>query len=193
MRTSTLLALTTLTLTVGAATPLFARQDAMPMPMPTEPTKEHQWLQRFVGEWTARSEIVMAEGMEPMVCESSESVRAIGDIWIVSELKAQMPDGGPAMTAIMTLGYDPEKEQFVGSWIDSVHPHFWSYTGSLDSTGQILTLEAEGPDMMNPGATVMFRDVTEFKGPDKRVLTSSVQGPDGKWTTFMTATYTRKK
>lgn len=177
---------------VGAGS-LFARQDGGQMPEAPKPTAEHQWLQQFVGEWTMHGKMDMGPGTDPLECDSTESVRAIGDIWILSELRGQMPGGGPPMSAIMTLGYDPEKGHFVGTWADSFNPYLWVYKGSLDASGKILTLEAEGPNMMAPGTMAMFRDVTEFKSKDERVLTSSMKGADGKWVTFMTATFTRKK
>ena len=69
----------------------------------------------------------------------------------------------------------------------------WKYVGSVDATGKILTLNAEGPNMHNPTKTAKYKDVFEVKGPDHHVLTSHILGDDGKWTKFMTANYKRKK
>jgi Protein of unknown function (DUF1579) len=44
--------------------------------MKTEPQKEHQWLQRLVGEWTYESECSMEPGKPPEKFEGSESVFA---------------------------------------------------------------------------------------------------------------------
>ena len=77
----------------------------------------------------------------------------------------------------MTLGYDSAKGTFVGTWIDSVQPHLWHYTGTLDEARQVLTLESEGPTFDDPTRTAKYRDVIELVAPGHRTLTSSVQGP----------------
>ena len=61
-----------------------------------------------------------------------------------------MPGGGPA-TTLMTLGYDPEKKRFVGTWIGSMMTHLWIYDGALDAAGKVLTLDAEGPSFAGDG------------------------------------------
>jgi hypothetical protein len=105
-----------------------------------------------------------------------------------------MPGGGPA-TTVMTLGYDPQKKRYVGTWIGSMMTHLWVYDGELDAAGNALTLNSEGPSMApgSEGKMVKYRDVIEFKSDDHRVLTSHALGEDGEWSQFMTAHYRRKK
>jgi hypothetical protein len=92
----------------------------------------------------------------------------------------------------MTLGYNPQKKKYVGTWIASATDHFWIYEGSVDPTGNILTLETRGPGF-DPAKMSLYRDVTEFKSPDHRVVTSTVLGDDGKWQPFATINYRRSK
>jgi hypothetical protein len=159
--------------------------------MKTEPQKEHQWLQRLVGEWTLAGE-AMEPGQPPAKYTGTESVRSLGGLWILAEGQGEIPGGGAA-TWIMTLGYDPQKKRYVGTWIGSMMTHLWVYDGELDPDGRVLTLDAEGPNMTAEGKMTKFKDVIEFKSDDHRVLTSHMLGDDGKWQQLMTATYRRKK
>jgi hypothetical protein len=152
---------------------------------------QHAWLQQLVGEWTATAEATMAPGAEPMKMESTESVRSIGGLWIVAEGKGDL--AGTPVTTLLTLGYDPDKKTFVGTWIDSMQTHLWTYTGTLDDAKKVLTLEAEGPSFDDPTKTAKYRDVITLESPDVKKLASSMLGADGKWTTFLKAEYRRKK
>jgi hypothetical protein len=92
---------------------------------------------------------------------------------------------------IMTLGYDPMKNRFVGTFVGSMMTNMWVYEGALDAKGTTLTLDTEGPSMTGDGSIAPYRDVIEMKSDDVRVMTSQGQGPDGKWVAFMTTTYRR--
>jgi len=164
---------------------------AQEMPAPAQPLDQHRWLEQLVGEWDVTAEMSMGPGMEPMRMESTESVRSIGGLWIVGEGNATF--AGTTFTSLLTVGYDPNKGTFVGTWIDTMQPHMWSYVGELDEAGKVLTLEAEGPRFDDPSRTTKYRDAFEVKAVDHKVLTSSMLGEDGTWTTFMRADYRRRK
>jgi hypothetical protein len=160
--------------------------------MKVEPTREHRWLQKFVGDWTYDTEMPAAPGQPPQKMHGSERVRAIGEIWVQGEGTNPMPDGSPATTQI-TLGFDPTKNRFVGSFLGTMMPHLWVYDGELSADGRTLTLNSEGPSMTEEGKRANYRDVFEFKNDDLRTLTASVQGDDGQWTEFMSMDYHRRK
>ncbi len=164
------------------------------VPMLATPQEEHQWLQQLVGEWTNEARMTMSS--EPAeTCLGSESVRSLGGLWILAEGRGEMPGGGSA-TMVMTLGYDPAKKRYVGTWVGSMMTHLWLYDGELDASGTVLTLNSQGPDMSPgaaPGKLARYRDVIEIKGADYRTLTSFCQGEDGNWQQFMTAHYRRTK
>src|SRR5215218_6671329 len=154
--------------------------------MTVEPQKEHAWLQKLVGEWTSEMECAAGPDKPPETFRGTDTGRPVGDVWVQLEGRGQMPDGKPALT-VMTLGYDPAKKKFVGTFIGSMMMHLWLYEGTLDETGQILTLDTEGPDFATAGKTSKYKDVIEFKDDNYRLLTSHMPGPDGQWTQFMKA------
>jgi hypothetical protein len=160
--------------------------------MKTEPQKEHQWLQKLVGEWTCESEAMMEPGKPPERFKGTESVRSLGDIWVLGEGRGEMPGGGMA-TTLLTLGYDPLKGRYVGTWVGSMMAYLWVYDGSLDAAEKVLTLNAEGPSFAADGKLAKYQDVITLESDDHRVLTSRVLGDDGKWTEFMAAHYRRRK
>lgn len=160
--------------------------------MKAEPQKEHRWLQKLVGEWTYEADCNMGPDKPPSKAKGSESARSLGGLWVLCEGQGEMPGGGPA-TTMMTLGYDPQKKRYVGTWVGSMMTNLWVYDGTLDAAGKVLTLSTEGPNIAAEGKMARYKDVIEFKSDDHRVLTSHMQGDDGKWHGFMTANYRRTK
>ena len=160
--------------------------------MMAEPQKEHEWLQKLVGEWTYESEATMEPGQPPKRFSGTENVRSLGGLWILAEGQGEMPGGGTA-TTMMTLGYDPPKKRFVGTWVGSMMTYLWVYDGELDAAESVLTLNAEGPSMATEGKIEKYKDVIEFKNDNHRVLTSHMLGDDGEWHGFMTANYRRNR
>ena len=82
--------------------------------------KEHEWLQKFVGEWESAVEVTMEPGKPPMKCKGIESTRMLGGFWVVGEATGKMEGVPGTMTSLMTLGYDPQKSKYVGTWVDSM-------------------------------------------------------------------------
>lgn len=155
-----------------------------------KPQKEHQWLKRLVGEWTYEGESPMGPGKPPMKFNGTETVRSIGELWVVGEGRGEMPTGEP-VTMMITIGFDPAKGHYVGTWIGSMMTHLWVYRGEFDEANQTLSLHAEGPDMADPTKTRKYKEVIEVKSDDRRVFSSYMLGDDGKWTQIMTADYRR--
>jgi hypothetical protein len=166
-----------------------AKQDNCPMM--AEPAKEHHWLQRMVGEWTFEGECMMGPDQPPVKSGGQCVTRSLGGLWTLSEGSGEMPGGGE-MESIITLGYDPAKGKFVGTFIASMMTHLWLYEGSLDASGKVLTLDAEGPSMTGDGSMAKYQDIITVQNDDHWILSSQIQGQDGQWMKFMTAHYRRK-
>lgn len=160
--------------------------------MKTDPQKEHAWLQKLTGEWTYEGEACAEPGKPAERFKGQETMRAVGPLWIQGEGRGAMPDGAPA-TMLITLGYDPAKGKFVGTWVGSMMAHLWIYEGELDAAGRVLTLDSEGPSMAGDGSIQKYQDVITVESDDHRILQSRAPKPDGSWTTFMTAHYRRAR
>jgi len=160
--------------------------------MNAEPQAEHQWLQQLVGAWTMEGQYSMGPDQPPMKSSGEETVRTLGGLWTVAEGRGPMPDGG-SMTSVITLGYDPQKKKFVGTFVASVMTYLWVYEGTLDGARKVLTLEVDGPSMAGDGTMTKYHDIIEFHSPDHRTLSSQTRGADGSWHKFMEMHYHRKK
>jgi Protein of unknown function (DUF1579) len=158
--------------------------------MNAEPQKQHQWLDRFIGEWTWESDCSMGADKPPMKTIGTEVVRSLGGLWIIAEGEGGQ-DASSGRT-IITLGYDPQSDRFVGTFIASMMTHLWIYNGSLDAAEKVLTLDAEGPSLTESGIS-KYQDIIEFVNDDYRVLKSQILEDNDKWNHFMTAHYRRQK
>jgi hypothetical protein len=138
--------------------------------MMAEPQAEHRWLRQLVGAWRYEVECTMGPGQPMSKSSGTEAVRTLGGLWVVAESRGEMPSGGPA-TMLLTLGFDPRRGRFVGTWAGSMMTHLWMYDGALDAAGKVLTLDTD----------------------DHRVLTGRRLGDDGRWHVLMTARYHRVK
>ncbi len=157
-------------------------------PMPT-PQKEHENLQRFVGEWDFVTTVYIPD-QPPMSAPGTEAVRALGEFWIVGESVSDMM--GMPMTNIITIGYDPQRGKYVGTSVDSMSPHITHYEGGANDAGDRFTLRWQGPCPFQGGAIVNFRGVTEFDGDDRRTFIAESQDVDGNWSRIVEVTFRRK-
>ncbi len=132
-----------------------------------------EWLKQFEGTWAT-------------AYNGNMSSRILGEKWLLNELSVA------GVSSVQTIGYDAEKKQFIGTWIDSTSSFIWKYTGSLDSTGKILILEAEGPDLSDPTKTRQYRDTYEFKSENEIAAVSQMLNDKGAWQTFSKGKMTRK-
>ena len=179
--------LTTSLLAIAVLTCAVYAQEA---PEPSKPEKEHEWLKQLVGEWKTHGKADNGPGQPPFECEGTETTSSIGDLWIVA--KGEAHAAGMNVNSMLTLGYDPEKKKFVGTWVDSTYNHLWKYEGPLDDSGKVLTLMTRGPNMMAPGELTNFKEILELKDKDHKTFTSHME-VNGEWVKIMTSETTRVK
>lgn len=148
-----------------------------------EPTDEHHWLARLVGDWT----YVSGEGESR--AEGTETVRMLGDLWAVAEGEGTMV-GGRYLCAI---GFNPATGRFVGQWIGDMMAHPWVYDGELSSDGRSLYLMSEGPAFDGSDRLQAYRDTYEIISDDERLQRGAYQDENGQWIDMYVAAYRRKR
>lgn len=155
---------------------------------PAEATEEHRWLQKLAGSWSFEGQCQTPEGTTKQ--KGTQIIRPFGDYWVLAEGVTET-DGGP-MKSIITLGFDPEKKKFVGSFIATMMTHFWIYEGELDAAKNVLPLRSQGPRFDGKPGYAWYEDTIKVVSPNEYLFSGRVQGDDGKWTEFIETTYTRK-
>ncbi len=153
-----------------------------------EPTLEHKWLLQLVGVWEYESECIMGPDQPPMKSAGKQTTRSLGSLWTLGEMESVGQDGQPML---ITLGFDPAKQRFVGTFVASCMTHLWPYDGQLDAARKVLTLDSEGPSFAGDGTMAKYQDIIEIIDKDQYRLSSQIQTPNGSWTQFMSAKYTR--
>jgi hypothetical protein len=155
-----------------------------------EPTSQHQWLKRLIGDWTFQHDIPAHDGHPATTIRGTETFRPIGDFWVQGEASSPGPDG-TLHVSVMTIGFDPATGRFVGSWIGSMMPNLWVYDGELDGGGRSLALYSRGPAMDGSGGMADYKDVVGFVSDTHRTLTGHQKAADGTWQQFMKVDYRR--
>lgn len=156
-----------------------------------KPKPEHEWLQKFVGEWESET-TANCPGSPPETTRGTHSYRMLGDLWLVGESEGELPPAGCGATQI-TLGYDSGPGKFVGTWIGAIMPFQWVYSGSLDAEQRVLTLASDGPSFTKPGEMGKYRDIITVYSDDHHTLTGTYLDDDGVWQEMMTTHYRRKR
>ena len=102
------------------------------------PLEEHKMLMMDEGVWRATMTLQQGPGQasEPIV--GIETNTMIGELWSVGKFEAVI-EGAPYV-GFATLGYDPAKGQYVGTWVDSSTSYITEMQGSYDAVSSTLTL-----------------------------------------------------
>lgn len=150
---------------------------------------EHKKLHSLVGTWKTTADLTLGPGQDPITIEGTEEIRALGDLWIKSELTGET--GGHRYAGSLTLGYDPRQKAYVGTFIGDQCNHLWVYSGYMNEEGTILTLETEGPTHDDLARMSRLKDVYEFKNEDHKVVNSYIEGADGTWELYATVDFRR--
>lgn len=149
-----------------------------------KPSVEHEFFTPLLGEWSMEHTCDMGPGQPPNVSRGKMTGRSLEGLWTLLESVGEMPGGGVGYS-LFTLGYDPARQAYVGTFIGSMMTHLWIYEGSVNEAKNILTLNVEGPSFTGEGMT-NYQDIIEIVDKDHWILRSRMQDKNtGEWKDFM--------
>ena len=158
-------------------------QAAPPMP---QPTAEHKTLKDHAGKWNVACKFYMEPGQPPMECSATESVEMVGEFWTLSKYESNfmgMPFVGRA-----TLGFEAHTGKWVSTWVDSMAPVLFHFTG--EQKGDTITMEGEAFSCMT-NSVIKHKTVQKNVSKDEHIFEMFAVMPDGNEMKMMTHHYTR--
>jgi hypothetical protein len=159
--------LVSVTLTVSHVTPAPAQERRLDEAQP-----EHRLLERLAGDWQFERQNVPADGSSPRTLGTGViTAEMVGEFFLVSRWSGHLY--GTSYEALQSLGYDIEREQYSGQWIDSFISFRWVLDGSVEEESQELVLTTSGPAPR--GGTAMFRERYLFHSADSITIVGEIQ------------------
>jgi Protein of unknown function (DUF1579) len=163
--------------------PTEAEMDAMMKEMMAL-APEHAYLKQYLGTWT--TEMTFAHDSEGNKVKGTATFTEVfGGRYIKSDFQSTM-EGQPFLGS-MTMGFNKNRKQFEGIWIDSMGSQVYMFTGTADSTGKVITTTGSMDSMMGDKTT--SKEVTTFSG---NTMTFEMFHAEGdKFEKVMTIVYTK--
>ena len=162
-------------------------------PAGVKPTIEHIRLARAVGTWDATMKTyVRGPDAEPIVSRGTEVARLIpGGLWLQSQYDGKV--GEIPFHAVSLTGYDPKKDKYVGTWVDSMSPTLLVMEGDFDTMTKSLTMNAKGTEQAT-GRPYEAKMTTIFTEKETRLYMMFVKNErtKGQFVKFVEITYTKR-
>ena len=152
-------------LMICGSTTLIAQEMELPKPGP-----ELNVLKADVGTWDVEIKTWGGSG-EPTVTQGKETNRMLGGFWLLSNFQGNMM--GLDFEGHGVYGYDAEKKQYVGTWIDSLSPNKMDMIGKHDEDNKTMTYEGMGPGADGKPARHVL--TTNYKNDGTRIMTMQMQ------------------
>lgn len=166
-----------------------SEQEMMEMWMKAaSPAEAHKVLNAFEGTWKAVISSWMAPGAPPSMSEGTMTNRwVLGGRWLRQEYSGtfmEMPFDG-----LGYFGHDNIKQQYVGTWMDTMGTGMMVSSGSYDAGAKAFAMTGSFTDPT--GAEKKTREVIKIVSNDKHTMEMFGPGPDGKEYKMMEIVYTR--
>ncbi len=155
------------------------------------PGDAHKLLNAMVGTWNAKVSFWSPGSSDPMTSSGSATNR-----WILGGRYLEQKFAGSYMgqpfNGIGYTGYDNLKQQYFGTWMDSMSTGIMASTGSTSDKGKTWEFTATATDPMT-GKEMTMKEKMVVVDRNKHTFEMWSPGPDGTLYKAMEIVYTRKK
>ncbi len=131
-----------------------------PAAQSSDEARHLDFLQWEVGRWSTDITMYTAPDQPPAQFKGRQVDRMSGcGLWLVTDLSMVAGDDGataPPYEGHGVLGWDPIKEELVGVWVDSSRTWLATAEGTVDESGDVLTLRIQDrhPQSGEPMVTI---------------------------------------
>jgi uncharacterized protein DUF1579 len=154
-------------------------------PASSPPSPGHALLWRDAGTWSAQMETRKGSAVESSKGTETNTICCHG-YFLVTDYSGgtkKAPFAGHGL-----LGFDPARRKYVSAWVDTADTALEIHEGDYDPATEAMTFKfAAG----SHGTTTAMREVLEWKGTDRRILTLYSRGAGGAEVADMTIRYKR--
>lgn len=133
------------------------------------PGPEYDVLKHDVGTWDV--EIKTPQGP---ATKGKETNRMLGGFWMLTDFQGKLM--GLDFKGHGVYGYDADKKQYVGTWIDSLSSAKMDMVGEYDEAHQTMTYEGMAPGV--DGKLAKHVMATKYHDDGSRVMTMHVKAGD---------------
>lgn len=169
---------------------VFAPSFAVAQELP-QPTPQHEEMAREAGVWDAKVKTWMAPGAPPQESTGTETCQMLGGFWLESRFEGEF--GGEPYTGVAQTGYDPEKQEYVSTWIDTMTPSLLVSRGGYDADSHTLTLYSNEHTCCYTGTQKRLKLVTKYADADhKHFEMYETPADEENWSKTMEIDYTRR-
>ena len=144
-------------------------------------------LKQDLGTWNAEITMWIPGEDEPAKATGTETNELLGR-FVVSKFKGNF--FGQEFEGRGQFGYDAQKKEYIGTWIDSMEPNMSFMHGTWDADKKTMTLYTKGYNSTY-GREVEGKNVVVYKD-DSRVMTMYMKNDEGEWDKSMEIKYTKK-
>ena len=157
---------------------------------PPSPGPEHKIISKLIGKWEVKQHFRMTPEQPFMESHGTDISRSgPGGLWLVSDYTAEFI--GQKFVGHGTLGYDPIKKKYVGTWIDSMSTGLNVYEGTHDEKTNTINYTHRATDPQT-GKEMTYRSKIVIADNDHYTMSMYMKAPDGREFESLRLDYSRK-